>query len=188
MVHILDAPKIKRPFKFFDFWANNPKFLEVVEHPWCSPVYGSPMFQLTTKLRRLKVDLRKFNQSAYSNLHDRVKDAELKMVEAQINLQLDPLDGSKIQEEAVLEYSNLRCDEESFLKQKSTVKWLELGHSNSKYFFNAVKAFHCKARINFVTSSNGNVLMGMMRLKLKLLTISKPSGVNLILFLSMPNS
>lgn len=57
LVQVFDPPKIKKPFRFFDFWVDHLNFLNVVPSSWNDHVIGSPMFQLFTKLKRLKVDL-----------------------------------------------------------------------------------------------------------------------------------
>lgn len=43
-----------RPFKFFSFWADHPKFLQWVEEGWQGEVTGVPMFQFCSKLKDVK--------------------------------------------------------------------------------------------------------------------------------------
>ena len=45
------------PFKFFNFWADHPAFLEIVKEAWESDVHGTPMYKLTQKLKRVKASL-----------------------------------------------------------------------------------------------------------------------------------
>ncbi|XP_070020234.1 uncharacterized protein [Nicotiana sylvestris] len=48
--------------------------------------------------------------------------------------------------------------EESIYKQKSRVKWLKLGDTNSAYFFASMKGRRTQNQITKLTNSNGDVL------------------------------
>ncbi|GKE05481.1 hypothetical protein Tco_1397499 [Tanacetum coccineum] len=51
-------------------------------------------------------------------------------------------------------------DEESFLKQKAKVQWLNEGDKNSKYFHNVVKGRLNRNRISYMEDLNGNAFHG----------------------------
>nr|TKS06527.1 hypothetical protein D5086_0000121650 [Populus alba] len=61
------------PFKFLNIWADRSDFIATVATSWQLPVYGNPMYQLTTKLRRLKIDLKMFHWQNTSNITGRVR-------------------------------------------------------------------------------------------------------------------
>lgn len=61
-----------------------------------------------------------------------------------------------IEQEAVL--SDLHTVEESFLNQKSRIKWLNEGDKNSQYFFRAIKGKKSKMRISSIQNDDGVVL------------------------------
>nr|TKS17239.1 hypothetical protein D5086_0000020700 [Populus alba] len=48
-------------FKFLNIWADRGDFLDIVASSWQLPSTGNPMYQLTTKLSRLKAELRKLS-------------------------------------------------------------------------------------------------------------------------------
>lgn len=54
VIKLAELPQVRKPFKFFHFWADHPSFLQVVEEVWMEDVFGTPMFKLCTKLKRLK--------------------------------------------------------------------------------------------------------------------------------------
>lgn len=55
-------------------------------------------------------------------------------------LQLDPTaDTVHVEKELAAEFVHLRSEEESFLRQKSSNQWLNLGDQNSRFFFQKVK-------------------------------------------------
>ncbi|XP_059639079.1 uncharacterized protein LOC132281388 [Cornus florida] len=51
-------PQRKVPFRFFNYWSKNDSFLPLVESIWRSHVEGYPMFQVITKLKKLKQPLK----------------------------------------------------------------------------------------------------------------------------------
>jgi hypothetical protein len=107
------------------------------------------MYQLCMKLRKFKAELKKFNKEFFSNLPSRVVQAKEKMENVQRLIQLSPLNVNFHHEEsvAVKEYGDLSRAEESFLKQKSLVQWLNIFNKNSKFFFKAVKHHHNRSKI-----------------------------------------
>jgi hypothetical protein len=45
--------------------------------------------------------------------------------------------------------------EESFLRKKSWLQWLNIGDKNSKFFFNVVKGYHNRNKILSIRDENG---------------------------------
>ncbi|KAK1434332.1 hypothetical protein QVD17_00070 [Tagetes erecta] len=58
------------------------------------------------------------------------------------------------------EFVDASLDEESFLKQKAKVNWLDQGDANTKYFHNMLKCKNNKKMIDSVMRSTGEVLEG----------------------------
>ena len=52
------GPRPRRPFKFFDFWAEDPSFLDIVRQVWDTSIDGTPMFVVCSKLKLLKTKLK----------------------------------------------------------------------------------------------------------------------------------
>lgn len=63
----------KVSFKFYNFWADHESFLPTVEELWRKNIEGSLMFRLISKLKLLKVELRKLNKKEFYNISERVK-------------------------------------------------------------------------------------------------------------------
>ena len=63
------------PFKFFNFWADHPSFLDMVKDAWDIDVYGNPMYRLTRKLRSVKNRLKAFNFHVFANVQEKVVEA-----------------------------------------------------------------------------------------------------------------
>ena len=81
-VTLATFPRTKKPFTLFNFWINHPEFLPLVEEVWADRVVDFPMFQLVTKLKRLKMRLKAWNLEAFSGISDKVKEARAKLVDA----------------------------------------------------------------------------------------------------------
>jgi hypothetical protein len=52
-------------------------------------------------------------------------------------------------------YVRLTKAEESFLRKKSWLQWLNIGDKNSKFFFNVVKGYHNRNKILSIRDENG---------------------------------
>lgn len=48
---IITRPK---PFRFFNMWSQSENFMEIVQTDWQRNVQGCAMFQVVTKLKRMK--------------------------------------------------------------------------------------------------------------------------------------
>lgn len=73
VVYMTAAPTTrKRPFRFFNFLAEHPKFLDTVQQVWRKIIIGNPMFCVCEKLKRLQEDLKRLNTNEFSELSSRV--------------------------------------------------------------------------------------------------------------------
>lgn len=62
----------KRNFKFFNIWALNDQFLEVISNNWSPAVYGTPIYILCWRLKLLKGHLNELNCLHFSHILERV--------------------------------------------------------------------------------------------------------------------
>ncbi|XP_050207366.1 uncharacterized protein LOC126656792 [Mercurialis annua] len=149
-----------KPFKFFNMWMDNEKFIDILKEVWGVDVTGCAMFNLVQKLKNLKVRLKDLNQNQFSGISLKVKESRKLLEELQNNLQKDPLNEDLLMEERAvsIHYKNCLNAEEKFLKQKSRISWLKLGDSNNKFFHNSVKVRRCRNRITKLVDANGNEL------------------------------
>jgi hypothetical protein len=75
-------------FKFMKMWSLDQSCKDVITNCWNSPVVGSPMFILSTKLKMLKEKLKIWNRETFGNVHDYVKQAESDLADIQNQIQL----------------------------------------------------------------------------------------------------
>ena len=145
------------PFKFFNFWADHPAFLELVKDAWNSDVFSTPMYRLTHKLKSVKATLKAFNFHSFAKLSERVVDAKESLNQAQYELLNNPYDPLLVDNEkrCLKAFQDLACAEEGFRKQKSRIEWLKLGDQNTSFFHKAIKARNARNVIKVITLANG---------------------------------
>ncbi|GKB12254.1 putative reverse transcriptase domain-containing protein, partial [Tanacetum coccineum] len=160
---IPEVRKVKpKPFKFHNYLSSKDAFIPTVSGVWSNKVEGFSMFSLVSKLKMLKRPLRKLNFDQ-GNLFENVKRLRSELAIAQSSLCLDPHNRllREVEAKTLKAYKSALKDEESFLKQKSKVEWLDEGDKNTRYFHNVVKGRLNRNRISYVEDINGNAFHGL---------------------------
>ncbi|XVE88838.1 hypothetical protein DITRI_Ditri19aG0100900 [Diplodiscus trichospermus] len=150
-----------KPFKFFNFWAKHPEFLNLVSQSWNEPISGRAMVLLFQKLKRLKTVLKRFNKEKFGGISSMVEKKRRELAEVQrINLSNTPSDGALSREKALeLDLHSLLVAEESFYKQKSRITWIQEGDFNTKFFQKSVAARRNQNTILSLLDSDGKKLI-----------------------------
>ena len=113
-------PRQKRPFKFYNYLLKNQDFLPLITDSWFSfNVAGSEMFRISAKLKGLKIFIRQFSKSNYSDLEKRVQEAPEALSGAQASFLSSPSSLNTAAElEATRKWEILSSAEERFLYQR----------------------------------------------------------------------
>lgn len=129
-------PKVKRPFKFFNFFLQNSDFLNLVREHWYTVnVKGFAMYRVSKNLKALKRPIKEFNKLNFSDMENRAEEAHDLLLSYQILTLADPNLLNVIHElEAQRKYNILAAGEECFFYQKYRVTWLDVGDGNTGYF------------------------------------------------------
>ncbi|GJX06151.1 RNA-directed DNA polymerase, eukaryota, reverse transcriptase zinc-binding domain protein [Tanacetum coccineum] len=163
---ILYLPKImrnkKKAFRFSNFVADKPEFLNVVQEKWIIDIEGCHMFKLVKKLKALKVHLKKLSWK-YGNIYENVVKGKEKLQEIQGRIDKEPHNSALKQMEAEIlrDYNIARQDEEKMFFQRAKIKWLSDGDKNSKYFHTVLKGRAHKSKIEVVKNENGDKFEGI---------------------------
>ncbi|KAH7859435.1 hypothetical protein Vadar_001105 [Vaccinium darrowii] len=150
----------RKPFNFFNFWMQHPEFEQILHSSWSEPLEGRPMFVLAAKLKRLKGILKQLNLRSFSNITRRVIVARDQLEIAQQQLFATPFDPElcRKEKEMVCHYIGLRNAEESFMKQRSRVKWLALGDKNTSFFHQKLCAHRARNSIQSLHTTGGTLI------------------------------
>lgn len=60
--------KGKCSFRYYNWWLEIENFHDSVRNDWQEPVMGNPMFQVVTKLKRLKTKRRQLTREKHPNI------------------------------------------------------------------------------------------------------------------------
>ncbi|GJZ85565.1 RNA-directed DNA polymerase, eukaryota, reverse transcriptase zinc-binding domain protein [Tanacetum coccineum] len=150
-----------RSFRFMNFLAEKNGFRDVVKDNWSVDVEGYAMFKLVKRLKAMKKHMRRFNRQN-GNVFEKVKFLQTKLARVQECLDKDPFNSLLREEEMIYAsaYREAAIDEERLLKQKTKIKWLKEGDSNSSYFHNVIKGRVSRSRIKVVYDGLGKAYYG----------------------------
>ncbi|XP_074271346.1 uncharacterized protein LOC141595280 [Silene latifolia] len=111
VIHLDGTPRRKiAAFKYYNMWALAPTFQEIVEKSWSSPVMGTPMFRVATKLKRLKGDLKLLNKAFFNDVENNSSMLLIALNEIQKKLRESPLDPDLIAAEIAIQKDYILMD------------------------------------------------------------------------------
>ena len=119
----LDLYKRKIPFKFFNLWADHEEFEGIISSIWHTQIEGSPLFQITQKLKMIKEKLKELNNKHFRHMSSKVASTRLELYDIQNRLALslgDPV-LRDLEKAALAKLITFSKAEESLLSQKSRV-------------------------------------------------------------------
>lgn len=149
-----------KPFKFFDMWIEHPTFLDVVKDSWMIYVDGNPLFQVVQKLKATEARLKEWNRIIFSMIDPQLKHAreELYKIQDACRQNWDDSNLAVMENEVAVEYSRVLELEESLLRQKSRVQWMELGDANNSFFHRSLMVRRNMNQINCIQKEDGSFM------------------------------
>ncbi|XP_062114014.1 uncharacterized protein LOC133825029 [Humulus lupulus] len=147
----------KKPFRYFRMWSSHPKSSEMVSKSWQQQVKGTNMYQLVTKLKRLKPIFKAINQLGFSDLHSAVIKAREHLDTCQDAMCSDPMSQEMQQQEleARNSYAKVHNAYHSFLQQKAKLTWVKDGDDNSAFFHRSIRERRAQNRVLSITNAKG---------------------------------
>ncbi|OVA05573.1 Endonuclease/exonuclease/phosphatase [Macleaya cordata] len=149
-----------KPFRFFNCWAEEPDFLDLVKSAWEVRIRGTPMFRLVSKLKVLKDKLIVWKRDRFCNYSTQVQQAKSQMESLQRALQATPhcpiLAANERQ--VVHVYASKYRKEGSMLHQKAKIKWMDQKDNNNTFFHNSIKERRSRNKILVLYDSAGTRL------------------------------
>ncbi|KAH1214762.1 hypothetical protein GmHk_13G036051 [Glycine max] len=137
----LVVPRGNSPFKFNNAIVDHPNFLRIVANGWKQNIHGCSMFKVCKKLKALKAPLKNLFKQEFSNISNRVAEAEYNSV---LNsLKQNPQDPS------LLALANRTRGQTIMLRKAESMKFAQL--IKNKYLLQADKCskfFHALIKRN----------------------------------------
>lgn len=142
----------KSRFMFFEMFSSHPDYHRLMEEAWKAPIReADPLFSLYQRLRNAKGCCWTLNRNNFSNIQARVKESLSALQDIQRHVLTDPSpELFEDEKEAYASWMFLAAAEESFLYQKSRIRWLNVGILNTGVFHKAVRANLSKNVIHFL--------------------------------------
>ncbi|GAU48536.1 hypothetical protein TSUD_282880 [Trifolium subterraneum] len=131
-----------KPFKVNNCWLEHPEFKPFVEKTWNKlNVEGKKAFVIKEKLKRLKEELRRWNRDVFGILDLNIENIVRELNEAEGLLAIDGANSVTCDVSAInKKFWDQLHFKESLIKQKSRLKWVREGDSNSRFFHASIKS------------------------------------------------
>ncbi|XP_019166699.1 PREDICTED: uncharacterized protein LOC109162453 [Ipomoea nil] len=146
----------RKPFIFLNVWSDHEQFMAVVKGVWSQEIQGNAMFRLKTKLKNLRMELKKWNWETFGNIFEKVKEQEEKMETVEKGLQNDPSENNLIlYKKTQAEMKKALTVEEKYWQQKAHMQWVVEGEKNTRYFHGMVRERRRKQTIHKIKNEKG---------------------------------
>ncbi|XP_070039509.1 uncharacterized protein [Nicotiana tomentosiformis] len=153
----IEAPPIKKSFRFLNFWTKHESFKEVVKENWNADFYANPFILFNYKLKKVKKALSTWSRAIYGDIFQRI--ARLNEVvlvhEKQFEEYPTQMNRERLQK-VQAEMIKYLAIEEEFCKKKSGMAWFKDGDRNTKFFHVQVNGRRKRLKIKRIKNSLGN--------------------------------
>lgn len=159
--------RIVKPFKFFHHVIDHPEYAGTVSESWnCGEIVGTNQFKLVRSLKKLKRPLRSLNKRHFSGITQRVK-AQKEIVDAhQRTLLTAPNQNTAWEEHSERDKLNvLLTAEEKYYRQRSRVRWADVGDRNTPFYHKTVSQHASRNHIHYLKDSNDHLLFSTDAIK-----------------------
>ncbi|KAH0864515.1 hypothetical protein HID58_081726 [Brassica napus] len=152
--------RIRKPFKFYHHLTGHPDYSSVVSDAWSNAeVQGSEQFKLVRRMKLLKTDLRNLNKTHFSGITGRVKQQSVRVANLQQSLLTcpDPVTASEEHRQRDI-LNTLLNAEQKFFRQRSRVRWADVGDRNTPFFHKTVAQRNNSNHIHYLIDESGQFL------------------------------
>ncbi|KAH7837759.1 hypothetical protein Vadar_017617 [Vaccinium darrowii] len=141
-----------RSFRFDSRWTSDPESMEVVKKSWQNPVQGSKMFEVFSKVRGCRQELRKWSKAKNFNARRKINEVHQKLIDIGEERR-HGWDGEV--RELEKELGRLWEQEERFWRQKYRATWMVEGDRNTSFFHAKVAQRRRRNTISGVQDHHG---------------------------------
>ncbi|XP_010554501.1 PREDICTED: uncharacterized protein LOC104824202 [Tarenaya hassleriana] len=136
------------------------------DHTPCLIRFPDTPRQLCSSLKQLKRPLRALNSKRFSQLSQRVQEAQICLSRTQDRVLNTPTPELIAEEKSQRQnYMILAAAEERFYRQRSRIQWLRMGDKNTAYFHRCTSSRIARNHIHYLEDENGNRLTTLTQIK-----------------------
>lgn len=156
---------MRKPFKFFHHVIDHPDYSNEAREAWNpSSIIGTNQFKLVRSMKLLKPVLRRLNKRHYSGISQRVKDQTSKVEGLRLILLSTPQPASVAEEHRERETLQVLLKaEKKFYRQRSRVKWADVGDRNTAFYHRTVSQHTTRNQIHFLKDTEELSMVLLMR-------------------------
>ncbi|CDY53615.1 BnaA01g25580D [Brassica napus] len=165
------VPSIRRqvikPLKFFHHVIDHPEYAGIVRDAWdCSQITGTDQYKLVRSLKLLKRPLRRLNKRHFSGISQRVKAQKDRVDVLQRALLTTPDVPTAREEHTERDKLNILLKaEEKFYRQRSRVRWADVGDRNTPFYHRTVSSHASRNHIHLLKDANDHVFYSTAEIK-----------------------
>ena len=149
----------KCSFKFFNVWTEHERFMEIVETAWKRHYDYDAMKKVWCKLKDLQHRLQQLNRKEFKYIGRKTEQARIEVANVQSQLNEQATDELVMKEkELLINLEKWSLIEENALRQKSRIKWIQLGDANNKYFSAVIKERTQKKQVRSIMTLSGQMI------------------------------
>ncbi|XP_045831276.1 uncharacterized protein LOC123922622 [Trifolium pratense] len=145
-----------KPFKLNNCWLEHAEFKPFVAKIWEKlNIKGKKAFVIKEKLKRLKEELRGWNKEVFGMLDLNIENTVKDLNEAEGIIDSNGVNSVTTNKAAINKkiWDQLYF-KESLIKQKSRLKWVREGDSNSRFFHTSLKSRRRRNQLSFLKRGN----------------------------------
>ncbi|XP_060183056.1 uncharacterized protein LOC132613011 [Lycium barbarum] len=148
-------------FKFLNIWVEHDDFLRLVQQNRSGLVIGDPLFILYQKLKRVCKSLSTWSRRAFGDINEEPKRLETTIRKLEENSFNNNNPSNRMNlSRAKADYTKFLKLQDSVLRQKARVKWLQEGDANIAFFHGTLKNKRKRLTIQKIKDINGDWVEG----------------------------
>lgn len=147
-----------KPFMFQSFVANLPSFISSIQDLWDGLLSRpSNLSSLSFRLKGLKRPIKTLAKENLSDIERRVAEAKVSLDSIQLSALTNPSEMIfELEKTAKDHWVFLRLVEERFFRQRSRIKWLQLGDLNTAFFHRITLVRNALNAIKYLLRADGS--------------------------------
>ncbi|XP_026458909.1 uncharacterized protein LOC113359504 [Papaver somniferum] len=157
-----EIPKpINTPFRAMKVWKSHPDFLKVITQSWGQCLEGNPIFVFMSKMKRMKRDLKEWNWLVFGDVNKKLKQIEDEVMKTTAESDEYPSNTTLLNKLITVrgQQEILLQQQKEIIQQKSRVRWLKDGASNSRYFHIHMKLREAQNMITELENDAGIIII-----------------------------